>query len=555
MSSLGEQTWFRSGDRSLEGWVHRPDDGHAVGTVVIAGPFAHEALVTYRASRVLAVEAARRGFVAVRFSWSGTGDSEPAPEQADLATAWQEDLAAATELARVSSGIEQVDAIGIRFGAAVVAAADIPLHKRVLWEPLGGRAFLRMQSSLLKMQLPVGFPLSADRVELCGYTLDENAALSLRAVSDPRSAGSGDAMDASRVIIEDDPQASADLFDRSPQDARVPFGTIARILDALDPMPAAALPGWDPQRELVSVDLDSGRRIRQTLLTVGPDQLPGIFTEPVEGPSASTAALFVTFANDPKGMGRIGRATAFRLGGGGIPTLRADRRGIGDGADPRDLGEGPTLVEAGGDDIAQFARWLAERTGKAIVGIGLCSGAWLIARAATATPFQRVIMVNNKAWTASRRYWDRQLRVLSGLRRMGVVDSDIDVDTMSPTTAGFKRRLKLLLRFRSPYQIRYRIFSPLGLDEVPEMLLRQMPEQTSISVLLGPGGDQQHWEASRGPVSMRRLIRRGRRIDIEYDPRTDHSLMSASGFESYLELLDREFGLRVPTAPADATLA
>ncbi len=39
--------------------------------------------------------------------------------------------------------------------------------------------------------------------------------------------------------------------------------------------------------------------------------------------------------------------------------------------------------------------------------------------------------------------------------------------------------------------VRYRIFSPFGMDEVPEMLLRVIPEQSSVTVVLGPGGDQQ----------------------------------------------------------------
>ena len=555
MTSLGEQTWFRSGGRTLEGWVHRPDDGHAIGAVVIAGPFAHESLVTYRALRVLAVEAARRGFVALRFSWSGTGDSEPAPVDLDLVQVWQDDLASAVDFARSVSGIGPIDAIGIRFGASVVAAAAVPLRKRVLWEPVGGRAFLRMQSSLLKIQLPAGFPLKAYGLELCGYTLDEVAAASLRALPDPRSTGSADTSDGSRIIIEDDPQTSAELFDRSPQDAQVPFSTIVRVLEKLDPAPTTVLPAWVPERESISVDLTSGRRIRQTLVVIGQDRLPGIFTEPVEGPSAATAVLFVPFANDPKGMGRIGRATSFRLGGGGIPTLRADRRGIGDAADPADLDEGPTLVDEGIQDVAQFARWLAERTAKEIVGIGLCAGAWLIASAAATAPFHHLIMVNNRRWTTSSRYAERQQRIFIDLTRTSRVDPDTDVPSKSPARIRLMRRLKFLLRFCAPYLVRYRIFSPLGMDEVPEMLLREVPEHTRVSVILGRGRDQQYWESSRGPTSVRRLRRRGRRIEVEYNPRADHSLMSASGFESYLDLLDREFRLRTPSAPAGAAVA
>jgi len=544
MSSLGEQTWFRSGDRSLDGWVHRPDDGRVVGALVIAAPFAHEALVTYRTIRVLAVEAARRGYVAVRFSWSGTGDSEPSPTDGDLSRAWQEDLEAAVDLARAASGCEVVAAIGVRFGASVVAAADLPSSKRVLWEPLGGRTFLRMQSTLLKLQLPIEFPLTANQVELCGYSLGADAAASLRSLPDPRSSRAEGVP--GHVLIEDDPRRSADLFDRSPQDALVPLSTIRTILDALDPVAEKLTPQWSPQRELVSLDVVSGRRIRQTLVLVGPDNLPGVLTQAVDGRSATTAAVFVPFAHDSKGASRVGRATSFRLAASGIPTLRADRRGIGDAADPQDLGEGPALLDSASDDIALLARWLSEHTGKSVVGIGLCSGAWLVARAAAATPFERVILVNNRGWTTSRRYRDRQLRISE--RERGAADVYAHTDSLTTSASrsggGFGRRIKRFLRFRSPYWLRYRIFSPLGVDEVPEMLLRAVPKETSVSVLLGPSGDHQYWQASRGPDSLRRLMRRGHRIEVVYEPRADHSLMTTKGLESYLDFLDREFDLQ-----------
>jgi hypothetical protein len=268
----------------------------------------------------------------------------------------------------------------------------------------------------------------------------------------------------------------------------------------------------------------------------------------VDGPPASAAAIFIPFANEPKGMDRVCRATSLRLGGRGVPTLRSDRRGIGDAADPADLTEVPTFTDAAVEDVARSADWLAERTGMPIVGIGLCSGAWLVARAAAAAPLERAILVNNQAWSTSLRYWDRQSRIFHTLRENAVVDADARLRVASTTKPGPGRRLKHALRFHAPYQVRYRLYSAWGRDEIPETLLRAVPEHTGIRVLLGPTGDQRIWESARGAESVRRLRRRGRRIDVEYDARTDHSLMSAAGFESYLELLDREFEPRASVA-------
>lgn len=546
MTSLGEQTWFPSGSRTLEGWVHRPDDGRTVGAVVIAGPFAHEALVAYRAIRVLAVEAARRGFVTVRFSWSGTGDSEPAPADVDLATAWKEDLTAAVELARAASGVDAIDAIGVRFGASVVAAADIPLRTRVLWEPLGGRAFLRMQSSLLKLHLPAGFPLTTQGVELCGYTLDDAAAAALRTLPDPRSAATSDGI----RLISDDQEAADELFGREPQFARVPLSSIENALDALEPGESVALPEWAPERELVHLDGPSGARLRHTFVEVGSSRLPGIYTEPVDAPRAATAALLVPFSNDPKGVDRITRATSVRLARIGVPTLRADRNGIGDAANPRDLIEVPTFTEAGIDDVAQFASWLSERTGSRVTGIGLCSGAWLLARAAAAVPFRQLIMINNLAWGMSTRHYTKRLRAdAAAPQTPGSVAAD------ATAKVGPLRRLRRGVRAHAPYLIRYRLFSLFHLDEIAETLLEAVPEQTSITMLFGTDGDQRSWQAARGPDSVRRLGRQGRRIEVEYDERADHALMSEAGLELYLDLLDREFELKTRPLVSGAATA
>ena len=145
-------------------------------------------------------------------------------------------------------------------------------------------------------------------------------------------------------------------------------------------------------------------------------------------------------------------------------------------------------------------------------------------------PFERLVMVNNLKWTPS-------------IRPQA---EDAGADNRAGKPAGTRsplRKLRSLVRLRAPYIIRYRMFSKFGPDQIVETLLRAVPEKTSITLLFGTGGDKRNWESARGPESVRRLIRRGRRIRVVYDPRTDHALMSEAAFESFLELLDREFEL------------
>lgn len=148
MTELGVASWIPLPDRSLYSWVHRPQNGEAKGAVVIAPPLAREQVISYRTLRMLAIELARQGWVAIRFAWTGTGESAEMPEGADPAALWKEDLAAVTEFAGTLVGTDRVHAIGLRAGAALLAATEAPLQSRLLWEPVGGKIFLRQQSML-----------------------------------------------------------------------------------------------------------------------------------------------------------------------------------------------------------------------------------------------------------------------------------------------------------------------------------------------------------------------------------------------------------------------
>jgi pimeloyl-ACP methyl ester carboxylesterase len=97
--------------------------------------------------RVLATQLERAGYPALRFDYSGTGDSL-GDSRAATVDAWVGDVAIAADQLRSASGATRLAAVGLRFGATLAALAgargDLRLRHLVLWDPIvDGAAYLR----------------------------------------------------------------------------------------------------------------------------------------------------------------------------------------------------------------------------------------------------------------------------------------------------------------------------------------------------------------------------------------------------------------------------
>lgn len=543
MSVLGEATWFDSGGRTLQGWVHRPEDGRSIGSLVIVGGFSYERMVTYRALRTLAITAARRGWVAIRYNGTGIGDSEPLTPHADVVATWQEDLAAAVALARRVSGGELVDAVGLRIGAAILASESAaPIRARLLWEPVGGRTFLRHQAALLRMEMPTGFRFAPQGIELCGYRLEPEQADSIRRLPDPGSLAPAMLPAGGQLVLEADRTVAARLYDTHPSLSRVPLESLPSLLDRLDPNPAIDLPPWRPETVSTITDPESGSSIRRTLVEIGPGRLPGVLTEPAGAVMTFRAVLLVQGGTETKDSLALYERAARRLAAHGVPSLRADPVDVGDAADPAQPTEPFTLTDPEVAAISSMATWLHERIAAPVTAIGACAGAWLIARAAAVTPsITRLIMVNNVTWRTSTA---RLLQMHRSLNDRLIADLSGDGDPPEPTTAGsIAHRIKRAIRTHAPYSIRRHLFTRLGIDEIAEDLLADIPAETSVLLQFGSDEDRAIFDLARGSRGRDRLVRSGRDVAVEYEPRSDHSLMSQAAADAYVELLDREFGL------------
>ena len=96
--------------------------------------------------RVLATQLERAGYAALRFDYSGTGDSL-GDSRAATVDAWVGDVAAAADRLRSASGAARLAVVGLRFGATLAmlagARGDLRLRHLVLWDPVvDGAAYL-----------------------------------------------------------------------------------------------------------------------------------------------------------------------------------------------------------------------------------------------------------------------------------------------------------------------------------------------------------------------------------------------------------------------------
>ena len=130
--------YFGGSSRPLFGVLHDARGAARRPGAVLCPPFGQEALRAHRSLRELASRLAGAGFPALRFDYSGSGDSAGEPGEARLDT-WVEDAAAAIEEVRDSTGEARVVLAGLRLGAAVAALAarqEGGASALVLWEPV-----------------------------------------------------------------------------------------------------------------------------------------------------------------------------------------------------------------------------------------------------------------------------------------------------------------------------------------------------------------------------------------------------------------------------------
>jgi exosortase A-associated hydrolase 2 len=131
--------FFRSGDRSLFGVLHRPPTGAAARPAfVFCHPLAEEKLWSHRVFVSYARQLAAAGYPVLRFDSTGSGDSGGSFSDLTM-TMLADDVAAAIAEVRKLTGATAVSLLGLRLGANVAMLAaerETDIRHLVLWAPV-----------------------------------------------------------------------------------------------------------------------------------------------------------------------------------------------------------------------------------------------------------------------------------------------------------------------------------------------------------------------------------------------------------------------------------
>jgi len=173
--------YFGTSQQQLFGIYHAPEARTArQSAIVLCQPLGHEYLRAHRAFRNLAVSLAGQGFHVLRFDYFGCGDSGGEGEQATFEQCLN-DLSAAIEELKDTSGVSKVSLVGLRLGAtfaALAASRRRDIDRVVLWDQvLDGGKYLEdlreLHGSWLRDRLGSKAVVDPERAELLGFPVTD----------------------------------------------------------------------------------------------------------------------------------------------------------------------------------------------------------------------------------------------------------------------------------------------------------------------------------------------------------------------------------------------
>ena len=386
-----------------------PDDGRAVGAVVLCPPLSLEGVCTRRTFALLADDLATAGILTLRFDYDGTGDSVGGDEDPDRVPAWIESVHQAIAFVR-AAGAPRVAVVGMRLGATLAAAAladdgadpaGTPVDGLVLWDPCAsGRSYLRAQRALHVFSLDdgatddgsveaPGMVFGPETVAALGElnleTMEGKLAgrvLVLRRESQSQGRRALERFAAARPVEEGVASGQEDLVDVRPDAVKIPHASLAAVAawlgETLAGEPALVSV---PRRDETVVSHDTARPLVERILSLGPLGLFGIVTEPQATEDGAMAggrtAVFLNAGTiDHTGPARQWVDLSRRWAARGLRSLRCDLSGLGDS--PARPGQGvdewfpPEALE----DVREVAAAASPADPSDVVLVGLCSGGY-----------------------------------------------------------------------------------------------------------------------------------------------------------------------------------
>lgn len=126
---------FIFGEKQLFGVFYPSSDYSSETLVVVCPPLFDEYRRTYRALGEFADACAKTGHHALRFDYSGTGDSGGMLEDINAVDEWLQDIDSAIEEGITLSGASQVCLVGVRWGGTLACLCQHEaLEKILVWD-------------------------------------------------------------------------------------------------------------------------------------------------------------------------------------------------------------------------------------------------------------------------------------------------------------------------------------------------------------------------------------------------------------------------------------
>lgn len=394
-------TWVRTHLSPVAVRVDLPaPDSPVVGSLIVIPPIGRERVTSFRALRCLALNASKHGYVAISLDLPGDGDS-PRAATLGLAEDWSSAVQSVEELARMLAPGAPVHQVGLRLGACLLGAPEVGASEiRVLWEPVSGRSFVRQQRLARRLGVPLA--VVPEGVEFPGVYLSAKEADDIAGLVPP--VDDTHLRPGYLIHKESDPDSARRLATCSPPMARVPFASIEEIIGLLHRGRSTGIPSWEP---VTSAEVAPG--VVETITQVGPGQLRAVIATPAGQPTPGAGVAFTAMGSElSHGPGDLWVRIARELSVRGVPSIRGDRRGLGESLFSQEPMEAPCYTDDAVDDVSELLKRIsAETAGAPTVAVGVCAGGWCFFRAVVSSSVAHLISVNQVHWSVDPSLYDR----------------------------------------------------------------------------------------------------------------------------------------------------
>lgn len=443
-----------------QGWLHGAGGKRGV---ILCSAFGLEELSARQSWVILADQLAAAGMPALRFDFTGTGNSADTMDEAGALATWLGNIRAAADWLQHNTEVSELIFIGLRFGATLATAAAEArggVTKLVLLAPVAsGRLYgreLQLASQVIVTMGGEGLTREVrddGSVDVAGFvtakaTLDSLKGVDLTKMSRPPAPEMLIACNASRPsearLAEQFSRAGATVsvhdfadYNRlmlNPTLGRPILATIAAVVGWLAPAAAPAVRPprmWAAAADRLPPASISGASWTETPHQFGTNRgLIGILCQPKAAAAGRPCVAVLSSGRDGHaGWARGGVEMARSLATAGIASLRFDLTFIGD-SQPDWSGKPATLYSTASlPDVSAALDFLAARDYSAVTVLGGCSGAYLALQAALADPrIKSAVLRNTQRFT-----WRTSERLLFDIGERTYVAKIPQKPTAAPT--------------------------------------------------------------------------------------------------------------------------